>query len=95
MNLRRFMVEHHIVKSSLPSAAYALVNWVTIGSDNGLSPIRRQAIIYTNAGFVFRTNFIKIKIKKLFIHENVSENIVCELAALLPGDGVVVGWGVG
>ena len=24
---------------------YASVNWVSIGSDNGLSPIRRQAII--------------------------------------------------
>ena len=28
---------------------YASVNRVGIGSDNGLSPIRRQAIIYTNA----------------------------------------------
>ena len=25
------------------------VNWVSIGSDNGLSPIRRQAITWTNA----------------------------------------------
>ena len=25
------------------------VNWVSIGSDNGLSPGRRQAIIWTNA----------------------------------------------
>ena len=28
---------------------YASVNWATIGSDNGLSPDRRQAIIWTNA----------------------------------------------
>ena len=28
---------------------YALLNWVIIGSDNGLSPVRRQAIIWTNA----------------------------------------------
>ena len=27
---------------------YASVNWVSIGSDNGLSPVRRQAITYTN-----------------------------------------------
>ena len=27
----------------------ALMNRVSIGSDNGLSPIRRQAISYTNA----------------------------------------------
>ena len=31
---------------------YALVNWVRIGSDNGLSPIRHQAIIKTNAGLL-------------------------------------------
>ena len=29
---------------------YASVNRVSIGSDNGLSPIRRQAIIWPNAG---------------------------------------------
>ena len=37
------------------------VNWVSIGSDNGLSPIRRKAIILTNAGLLsigpFGTNF--------------------------------------
>ena len=31
---------------------YASVNQVSIGSDNGLSPIRRQAIIWTNAGLL-------------------------------------------
>ena len=30
---------------------YASLNWVSIGSDNGLSPIRRQAIILANAGY--------------------------------------------
>ena len=34
-----------LYNSSPPSAAYASVNGVNIGSDNGLSPIRRQAII--------------------------------------------------
>ena len=28
---------------------YGSLNWVTFGSDNGLSPTRRQAIIWTNA----------------------------------------------
>ena len=28
------------------------VNWVNIGPDNGLSPIRRQAIIWTSAGLL-------------------------------------------
>ena len=36
--------------SSPPSAAYASVNRVGIGSDNGLSPVRRQEITWTNAG---------------------------------------------
>ena len=33
---------------SLPSAAYMSVNRISIGSDNGLSPIRRLAIILIN-----------------------------------------------
>ena len=28
---------------------YASLNWVSIGSDNGMSPVRRQAITWTNA----------------------------------------------
>ena len=31
---------------------YASVKWVSIGSDNGLSPVRRQAIFWTNAGIL-------------------------------------------
>ena len=31
---------------------YASVNWVSIGSDNGLSPDRCQAVIWTNAGIL-------------------------------------------
>ena len=31
---------------------YASVNWVSIGSDNGLSLGRRQAIIQNNAGIL-------------------------------------------
>ena len=48
---------------------YASVNWISIGSDNGLSPIRRQAIIQTNARSLsiglLGTNFIEILIKIL------------------------------
>ena len=36
-----------LVYTNLPSV-YASVNWVSIGSDNCLSPGRRQAIIWTN-----------------------------------------------
>ena len=35
----------HIINSSAPSFLYASVNRVGIGSDNGLAPNRRQAII--------------------------------------------------
>ena len=45
---------------------YASLNWVIIGSDNGLSPVRRQAIIWTNAGIMLigplGTNFSEILI---------------------------------
>ena len=40
----------------------------TIGSDNGLSPGRRQAIIWTNDD---KSN--------IFIQENALENVVCEM----------------
>ena len=33
-----------------PSDAYMSVNYAIIGSENGLSPARRQAISWTNAG---------------------------------------------
>ena len=46
---------------------YASVILTTIGSDNGLSPGRRQAIIWTNAGILligpFRTNISEILIE--------------------------------
>ena len=66
---------------------------VIIGSDNGLSPIRRQAIIWSSAGLLsigrMRTNFSEICTKntKNFIHENASENIVCEKAAIFSPGG--------
>ena len=46
---------------------YASVNWVSICSDNGLLPIRRQVIIWTNAGLLsigpLGTKFSEILIK--------------------------------
>ena len=46
---------------------YASLNWVIIGSDKGLSPVRRQAIIWTNAGLLLirplGTNFSEILIR--------------------------------
>ena len=42
----------HYTSPLHPSAVYASVNWVSIGSDNGLSPVWRQAITWTNADFL-------------------------------------------
>ena len=59
------------------------------GSDNGLSPGRRQAIIWTNAGILliwtFGTNFNEILIENqiFLIQENALENVVCEMASIL------------
>ena len=56
-----------------------------IGSDNGLSPERRQDIIWTNAGILLigplGTNFSEILLKNsnIFIEENTFENVVCEM----------------
>ena len=64
-------------------------NLTTIGSVNGLSPGRRQAITWTNAGILLigplGTNFseILIGIPTFFIQENACESIVCEMTAIL------------
>ena len=46
---------------------YVSVNWVSIGSDNGLFPVPRQAIAWTNADLLsvgpLGTNFSEILIK--------------------------------
>ena len=58
-----------------------------IGSDNGLSPARRQAIIWTNDGILlirtFRTHFSEIisEIHTFYIQENAFESVVCEMAS--------------
>ena len=57
-----------------------------IGSDNGLSPGRRQAIIWTNAGILLFvplvTNSSEI-LMEFHIQENAIETVVCEMAAVL------------
>ena len=57
-----------------------------ISSDNGLSPRRRQAIIWTNAGILLIRNEIQWNFNRnsyVFIQENAFENVVCEMAATL------------
>ena len=64
-------------------------NLAVIGSDNGLSPGRRQAIIWTNNGMLLigplGTNFSEISIEysNIFIQDNAFESVVCETAAIL------------
>ena len=64
-------------------------NLTIIGSDNGLSPGRRQAIIWTNAGILligplgtnFQWNFNQNS--NIFIKENVFASVICEMASIL------------
>ena len=60
-----------------------------IGSDNGLSPGRRQSIIWTNAVILSIGPLGKIKLQwnlnrklNIFIQEKAFENVVCEIAAI-------------
>ena len=58
----------------------------SIGSDNGLSPGPRQAIIWTNAGILLieplGTNLDQNSYT--FIQENAFEDVVWKMAAILP-----------
>ena len=56
-----------------------------IGSDNGLSPERRQANIWTNAGILLIGTLVKFnRYSNIFIKENAFENVVCEMASKRP-----------
>ena len=65
------------------------INKLTIiGSDNGLSPGRRQAIIWTNAEILISNlrNKLQWNSKRnpyIFIQENPFENGVCEMASIV------------
>ena len=79
-------------------ATHICVSKLTIiALDNGLSPVRRQAIIWTNAGILLigplGTNFSEILIRNLniFIKENAFENVVWKLA-ILPRPQCVKCW---
>ena len=64
-------------------------NLIIIGSDYGLSPGRRQAIIWTNAGILLTEqlgiNFweILIDLKQIFNQEDAFEKVFCKMAAIL------------
>ena len=49
MSTLKYILMNTLHLTHTPSAAYMLVNLAIIDSDNGFSPNRRQAIIWTNA----------------------------------------------
>ena len=61
------------------------VNWASIGSGNGFSPVWRQAITWNNADLLsigsLGINFSDIRNQntKVFIQENAFENVVCKI----------------
>ena len=66
-----------------------------IGSDNGLSPGRRQAIIWTNAGIGNKLQWNFNRNSNIFIHENAFENVVCEMASICLGLNELTHWLLG
>ena len=73
-----------------PWCMYTSVNWVNIGSGNGLVPARRLAIAWTNADLLptqclgiscfpwnFKTNTI------ILFQENAIANVVCKMSSIL------------
>ena len=72
-----------------PVTHICVIELTIIGSNNGLSPGRRQAIIWTNAGIlligILGTNFSEIwsEIHTFLMHKNAFENAVCEMEAIL------------
>ena len=81
--------EHIVFLTHWGRVTHICVSKLTIiGSDNGLSPDRRQAITWTNAGLLFWTLRNKLqwnlnRNSKIFIQENAFECVVCETAAIL------------
>ena len=66
-----------------------VIQHISIGSDNGLGPIRCQAIIWTNAGILLirplGTKFREIltETHAFPFKKNAFENVVCKMAAIL------------
>ena len=80
---------YHYASTHLPLAPHTcVVNRVSIGSNNGLSPIRRQAIIWTNTGLLsigpIGTNFGEILIKPFSFKKMRSKMSYVKMAAILP-----------
>ena len=61
------------------------LSWVSVGSGNGLLPVHRQAIAWTNAGLLSLgppgTNFseIRIEMQNFSLIRNAFENVICQI----------------
>ena len=80
-----------INSSSLPSATYCSVNWVSIGSGNGLSPLWHQAITWTDVDLLNKLQWNLNPNKEFFIYENAFEKIVCEMGVFSLGGDELMG----
>ena len=57
-------------------------NLVVIGSDNGMSPGRRQAIISANTGMLIAPSWTHFSEILIGVRENAFETVVCTMAAI-------------
>ena len=77
---------------------YSSVNWDIIGSDNGLSPDRHQAIILTNADIMSIApletylNEILFEIQKFSFQEMYLKMLSVKCQALCLGLNVLTNW---
>ena len=65
---RTFFIWYTLIKTHLPVVPqYASVNWISMASGSGLSPVRHQSITWTNTALLpiipLETTFCKIWIK--------------------------------
>ena len=70
---------------------YASLHKTVFGSDNGLSPLWHQAIIWTNAGIILITSLrkkLQLNLRRnsyIFIQQNTFQNAVCKIVAICLG----------
>ena len=78
---------------------YASVNWVSFGSVNGLSPLRRQAIIWTNAGLysivLLRRIFSGVRLENLLFSLQIVhlKLLSADMAAIFSRGDELTHWG--
>ena len=79
--IHQYRSYRHVIKNHCGWVTHICVgNLTIIGSDNDLSPGRRQVIIWTNSG-IFLIGHLSKSIH--FIQENAFKAIVCRMAAIL------------